>query len=133
MTGVSLFMVSIMVPDMDDAIEHYTHDWGFTLVSDSRHLSGHRWVEVAPDGGAKLRLVEASNEEQREVIGRQVANRVAFFLNLVEFEATVARWANNGIQIAEPSRQESFGKVTVLKDKYGNRWDALDAETGFGS
>ncbi len=40
---VDLFMVTIVVPDMDDAIAHYTSDWGFSLAMDSRHESGHHW------------------------------------------------------------------------------------------
>ena len=127
MSGVSLFMVSLVVPDMNDAIAHYTRDWGFTLANDSHHVSGHRWVEVAPEGGAKLRLVEAKTESQRAVIGRQAGGRVAFFLNVVRFDAAIARWAANGIEITEPARQESYGRIVVLKDKYSNRWDVFDA------
>jgi uncharacterized glyoxalase superfamily protein PhnB len=126
MTSVSMLMVSIMVPDMDDAISHYTRDWGFCLIDDSHHASGHRWVEISVSAGAKLRLVEASNDEQRAVIGRQVADRVGFFLYLTDFDRTVDRWISNGIQVAEPMRSESYGRVIVVTDKYGNKWDAIE-------
>ena len=129
MTGASLFMVSLMVPNMDDAILHYTRDWGFALANDSRHVSGHRWVVVAPKNGANLRLIEANNDAQHAVIGRQVADKVAFFLYVAQFDAALARWAASGIEITEPARLESYGRVAVLKDKYGNRWDAFDSET----
>jgi uncharacterized glyoxalase superfamily protein PhnB len=126
MSETSLFMVSLMVPDMDDAIAHYTVDWGFKLVNDSKHVSGHRWVEIAPDKGARLRLVEAQNKEQFAVIGRQVGDRVAFFLYLADFEKAARQLVERGIEVIEPIRIESYGKVIVFKDKYGNRWDALD-------
>jgi len=86
-------MVTLVVPDMDDAIAHYTDDRGFGLTTDSRHASGHRWVEVAPQGGAKLRLVTASTDAQRSVIGNQAGGRVAFFLKVTAFDTTVARWS----------------------------------------
>ena len=127
MSDISLFMVSLVIPDMDDAIAHYTTDWGFAPAKVSRHASGHRWVEIAPGGGAKLRLVEARTDSERAVIGRQAGGRVAFFLNVSQFDSTVARWAANGIEITEPARQENYGKLAVLKDKYGNRWDVFDA------
>lgn len=126
MTEATLFMVSLVVPAMDDAIEHYVVDWGFSLVNDSKHISGHRWVEIAPKGGARLRLVEASNDEERAVIGHQAGGRVAFFLHVANLASCVDLWAAKGIEIVEPERTESYGKVVVLKDKYGNRWDVLN-------
>jgi uncharacterized glyoxalase superfamily protein PhnB len=127
-TEASLFMVSLVVPEMDDAIRHYVGDWGFTLVNDSSHTSGHRWVEVAPKGGAKLRLVEASNDVERAVIGRQAGGRVAFFLTVANVASSVDHWTAKGIEVVEPERVESYGRVVVLSDKFGNRWDILDAQ-----
>lgn len=45
-------------------------------------------------------------------------------------DAAVARWQSNGIELAEPPRLEVYGRVAVLRDKFGNRWDAFDAEPG---
>ena len=130
MSHAILFMVTLLVPDMDDGIAHFTRDWGFALTKDTRHVSGHRWVEIAPDGGARLRLVETNSDEQRAVIGRQAGGRVAFFLDVSGFDQAVERWAAHGIEITEPPRVESYGRIVVLRDKYGNRWDVLDAEHG---
>ena len=128
MSDADLFMVTVVVPDMDDAIAHYTDDWGFALVTDSRHDSGHRWVVVDPGKGAKLRLVEATTDAHRAAIGNQAGGRVAFFLNLAAFDATAARWAAHKIEIVEPERHERYGRIIVLSDKYGNRWDAIEAQ-----
>jgi hypothetical protein len=130
MTDASLFMVTFVVPNMDEGISHFTEDWGFSLTTDTRHVSGHRWVEISAGSGARLRLVEAITDEQRSVIGRQAGGRVAFFLNVVGIEAAVERWAERSIEVAEPLRCESYGKVVVLKDKFGNRWDVLDTGSG---
>lgn len=120
-------MVTLVVPDMDDGISHFTQDWGFALAKDDHHVSGHRWVELSPDHGARLRLVEASNEEHRTAIGRQAGGRVAFFLRLDHFDETIAKWERKGIEIVEPAREESYGRVAVVRDKFGNRWDVFDA------
>ena len=130
MSHTALFMVTLLVPDMEDGIAHFTRDWGFVLCKDTRHASGHRWVEVAPDSGAKLRLVEASTDEQRAAVGRAAGGRVAFFLDVSHFDSAVDAWAAKGIEIVEAPRVESYGRIVVLKDKYGNRWDVLDADHG---
>ena len=120
-------MVTIVVPEMDAAIGHYVNDWGFSLINDTLHKSGHRWVEISPDHGARLRLVEASNDEQRSVIGRQAGGRVAFFLTVAGFDEVVRGWSENGIEITEPERCERYGRIVVLSDKFGNRWDVIEA------
>lgn len=129
MSNVSLFMVTLVVPEMNEAITHYTHDWGFALTMDNHHVSGHRWVEISTGGGAKLRLVEARNEAEHAVIGCQAGGRVAFFIDVADFDTTVARWAASGIEILEPLRTEAYGRIVVLRDRYGNRWDAFDARS----
>ncbi len=128
MSGAELFMVTVVVPDMEQDVAHFTNDWGFALAKDEHHVSGHRWVEIDPGGGARLRLVEASTEEHRSVIGHQAGGRVAFFLRLDDFDAALARLEANGVEVVEPTRTESYGRIVVLKDNFGNRWDVLDAE-----
>lgn len=124
---VTLTMVTIVVPEMEAGIRHYVDDWGFLLTNDNRHDSGHRWVEISPDKGARLRLVEALSDEQRAVIGRQAGGRVAFFLTVEGFDHAVQNWSGNGIEVTEPERIESYGRIVVLTDKYGNRWDVIEA------
>lgn len=128
MTSAALFMVSLVVTKMDEAIAHFTEAWGFELLCDSHHAAGHRWVEIAPDGGARLRLIEASTDEQRNIVGMQAGGSVAFFLKVTGFDAALSRWVANGIEIAEPERVESYGRLVVMRDKLGNRWDVFDAE-----
>ena len=123
-TGLS--MVTLVVPEMDEAIDHYTSDWGFRLAVDARHESGHRWVEIDTGGLAKLRLTQARNEDQHRAIGNQTGGNVSFFLNIANFHQTIARWEESDIEILEATRDESYGRVIVVADRYGNRWDVFD-------
>lgn len=129
MSNVSLFMVTLVVPDMNEAITHYTHDWGFALTKDNHHVSGHRWVEISTGGGARLRLVQARNEAEHAAIGRQAGGRVAFFIDVADFDTSVARWSASSIEIVEQPRTETYGRIVVLRDRYGNRWDAFDSSS----
>jgi predicted enzyme related to lactoylglutathione lyase len=120
-------MVTVVVPDMDDAIAHYTRDWGFALAREDRHESGHRWVEIATgDGGLRLRLAEASDDAQLAVVGRQAGSKVAFFLRSRDLDADMSRIKAGYVTILEPERDEAYGRVVVLADKFGNRWDLIE-------
>ena len=130
MSATELFMVTLIVPDMDDAIGHYTEDWGFSLVNDDHHASGHRWVEVGVNDGMQLRLAEAVDDRQRAVIGSQTGGRVAFFLRSSTFDADVRQLRSKGIAVLEEERIEDYGRIVVLADKYGNRWDLIEAQRG---
>ena len=122
----ALFMLTLVVNDMDEAIAHYTSDWGFKLELDSHHASGHRWVVIDPGGGAKLRLAEARSDIDRAAIGKQAGTNVAFFLRIADFYQTVDRWSKTPIKILEAPRDEDYGRVAVVADAYGNRWDVFD-------
>jgi predicted enzyme related to lactoylglutathione lyase len=127
MNDDGLFMVSLMVSDMDIGIAHFTNDWGFALTNDTRHASGRRWVEIAPGCGARLRLIAAASDAERNVIGAQAGGRVAFFLRVTNLENRLAAWCANGIIVEEAARQESYGRIAVLRDRFGNRWDVSEA------
>jgi uncharacterized glyoxalase superfamily protein PhnB len=123
-------MVTLVVPDMDDAVGHYTEDWGFSLIDNDLHASGHRWVEVGVHGGMRLRLAEAVDDRQRAVIGCQAGGRVAFFLRSSTFDADVTQLRSRGISVVEEERIEAYGRIVVLADKYGNRWDLIETQEG---
>lgn len=128
MSDANLFMVTMVVPDCDQAIAHFTKDWGFVLANDTHHTSGKRWIEIAPAGGARLRLAEANCPEQTAVIGRQTGGLVSFFLKTHDFDTDVSNWLARGITLLEPERHEPYGRIVVLADVYGNRWDVIEAD-----
>jgi predicted enzyme related to lactoylglutathione lyase len=128
MSRARLVMVTLVVPDCDHAIAHFTQDWGFSVAVDTHHESGKRWVELATHGGARLRLAAAQNDAQRAAIGRQTGGLVSFFLHTPDFDADVARWIANGITCLEPERHEPYGRIVVLADAYGNRWDVIEEQ-----
>jgi catechol 2,3-dioxygenase-like lactoylglutathione lyase family enzyme len=125
-----LAMVSVVVPDYDEAIAFYVGVMGFELSEDTELGAGKRWVVVAPpatiDGprGASLLLARADGD-QRAVIGRQGGGRVWLFLHTDDFTADHSRLSSAGVTFLEHPRRESYGTVAVFEDCYGNRWDLL--------
>jgi uncharacterized glyoxalase superfamily protein PhnB len=133
MIRAQLAMVTLVVPDCDQAIDHYTYDWGFSVSVDTYHDSGKRWVELTTNGGARLRLAQAQNDVQAAAIGLQTGGLVSFFLNTQDFDADVAHWLAQGITCLEPQRIEPYGRIVVLADAYGNRWDVIEVPQPVGA
>jgi catechol 2,3-dioxygenase-like lactoylglutathione lyase family enzyme len=119
--------VTVLIPDYEQAIEFYVGVLGFELVEDTDLGGGKRWVLVAPKGSKETRvlLAKASNDEQRERIGKQTGGRVGFFLRVDDFDAALARLAAHQIHLHSPPRSEPYGQVAVFKDPWGNLWDLL--------
>jgi catechol 2,3-dioxygenase-like lactoylglutathione lyase family enzyme len=121
--------VALLVADYDEAIRFYSAAMGFTLLEDRPMGPGKRWVRMAPPGGdgagAALVLAKAANEEQASRIGNQTGGRVFLFLHTDDFERDVARLTAHGARFAEAPRHESYGKVVVFLDLYGNKWDLI--------
>ena len=63
--------------------------------------------------------------DQVQVVGRQFAGRVGFFLRVDDFEATYQRMLAAGVVFVSPPRVEPYGRVAVFLDIEGNRWDLL--------
>ena len=86
-----------------------------------------RWVRVAPKGesNCSLLLAKAVNSEQEKSIGNQTGGRVFLFLHTDNFERDYAAMKEKGVQFVREPITETWGKVAVFVDLYGNQWDLL--------
>ena len=125
MTGLRLGMITLVVPDYDDAIAFFVGKLGFTLAADVRESDTKRWVEVAAGSGLRLLLAKAANEGQAAAIGRQAGGRVGFFLYTDDFAASYQAMKAKGVVFAKEPRHEAYGTVAVFEDLVGNRWDLI--------
>ena len=125
--------VAVLVRDYDEAIAFYRDALGFELLEDKPMGAGKRWVRMAPPGGGvALLLAKAANEEQASRIGNQTGGRVFLFLHTDDFDRTVERVRALGGRLTEAVRHEAYGRVVVLLDLYGNKWDLIEPAPGSG-
>lgn len=125
--ATTLGMITIVIDEYDEAIEHYTRDLGFTLIEDKELTPEKRWVVIAPSAhGARMLLAKASTSQQIAAIGNSTGGRVSFFLYTDNFIETYQSYLARGIEFTETPRSETFGQVVVFKDKYGNKWDLIE-------
>ena len=128
----TLGMLTVVVPDYDEAIAYFRDALGFELVEDTVMSPTKRWVVMAPGpDGARILLAQAANDEQRLAIGNQTGGRVAFFLYTDNFERDHARMTQEGVAFVEQPRDEDFGRVAVFADKYGNKWDFIERRSSW--
>jgi catechol 2,3-dioxygenase-like lactoylglutathione lyase family enzyme len=124
----SIALVSLVVPEYDEAIAFYVGVLGFRLVEDSPvPEQNKRWVVVEPPGsnGAKLLLARAANAEQASRIGNQTGGRVFLFLHTDDFERDYQAFKQRGVEFVRERSQEPFGIVAVFRDPWGNLWDLV--------
>jgi len=125
-----LDLVTLVVDDYDRAIEFFVNVLGFDLVEDSpaRSEGGRhkRWVVVRPAGAQTgIVLARADGPEQLAVLGNQAGGRVAFFLQVNNFDDAFERIVSAGVRIVREPQSESYGRVAVFLDCMGNSWDLL--------
>ena len=127
--GQFLGQISLLVKDYDEAIEYYSHVLEFELTEDVQLSETKRWVVMQPKGdghGCRLLLAKASTDEQIKCIGNQTGGRVFLFLYTDDIMKDYDAYRRKGVEFMRKVQQESYGKVTVFKDLYGNLWDLIE-------
>ena len=123
--SVSIKMFTILVRDYDEAIAYFVNVIGLDLLEDTQISREKRWVRVGKANGLHLLLAKAIGDAQVKAIGNQTGGRVGFFLNTDDFDNDYERMLDAGVDFQEKPRSETYGKVVVFKDLYGNKWDLL--------
>ena len=124
-----LDLVTIVVDDYDRAIDFYVGILGFVLTEDSKLTTDKRWVVIRPSlGSTGFLIAKAAKTEQVAAIGRQAGGRVSFFLHTDNIDEQLQLWSARGVQFEGKPRAESYGRVVVFVDIYGNRWDLIEPQ-----
>jgi catechol 2,3-dioxygenase-like lactoylglutathione lyase family enzyme len=128
----SIGLVSLVVPDYDEALAFYVGTLGFTLVEDSFvPEQNKRWVVVAPPGATESRLLlaRASNPEQSSRVGNQTGGRVFLFLYTDDFARDHRAFRERGVVFVREPSQQPYGTVAVFRDPWGNLWDLFQPKS----
>ena len=123
-----LIHISLLVDDYDEAIEFYTRKLGFELITNEKLTETKRWVLVKPkgQGACSILLAKADGETQKKYVGNQTGGRVFLFLSTDNFDRDFANLKKHNVRIIREPSEESYGRVTVFEDLYGNKWDLIE-------
>jgi catechol 2,3-dioxygenase-like lactoylglutathione lyase family enzyme len=128
MATQSIALVSLVVPDYDEALDFYVGVLGFELVEDTFvPEQNKRWVVVAPPGstGTRLLVARAATPEQASRVGNQTGGRVFLFLNTDDFQRDFDAYRDKGVVFVREPKDEPYGRVAVFRDPWGNLWDLI--------
>ncbi|MCI5057758.1 MAG: VOC family protein [Flavobacteriales bacterium] len=120
--------VALVVEDYDKALDFYINKLDFRLIEDTKiEEQDKRWILIAPPGAMEcsILLAQASNETQKASIGNQTGGRVFLFLFTDDFDRDFKKYSERNINFIRPPKDETYGRVAVFEDLYGNRWDLL--------
>lgn len=124
---------ALLVRDYDEAIAFYTQKLHFKLIEDTKMSETKRWVRIVPpgyqEGNCEILLAKAVGEEQEKSIGNQSGGRVFLFLYTDDFDRDYQNLLDQEVRIFREKSIESYGKVAVFEDLYGNLWDLIEPQT----
>ena len=115
----SVGLVSLVVPDYEEALAFYVGTLGFSLVEDLPvPEQNKRWVVVAPPGSTESRLLlaRASTPEQSTRVGNQTGGRVFLFLYTDDFARDYRAFREKGVVFVREPSEQPYGRVAVFRD-----------------
>jgi predicted enzyme related to lactoylglutathione lyase len=107
--------VSIPTSDQDRALEFWTGQVGFTLMTDQPFSDSQRWIELNV-GGSDTRLVLFTPDGHEERVG-------SFFngaLACDDVEATYRQLSERGVEFDSPPQKQPWGMFATVRDPDGN-------------
>ena len=125
---LNLAQIALVAREYDEAIAYFTQVFRFELVEDTALSPQKRWVVVRPRGGqgSSLLLAKAADEQQASRIGNQTGGRVFLFLYTDDLDRDAAYLSEAGVRFLRGPLEEPYGKVMVVEDLYGNKWDWIE-------
>jgi predicted enzyme related to lactoylglutathione lyase len=120
--------VTIIVRDIDEALDFYTKKLGFTKVSDSSVGDGYRWVTVAPGGQQGLEIILQHPDPgmhgtagARQLM-KQAGKGTTWVFKVDNCKKTCDRLRKNGVEILQEPEELPYGVEAVFVDLYGNKF-----------
>ena len=124
--------VTIIVRDIDEALDFYVKKLGFKKVEDN-DLGGYRWVTVAPKGDTiQIVLQQPSAKmhgaaEAKQML-KQVGKGTTWVFRVDNCKKTCDQLRKKGVEILEEPQQLPYGVEAIFADLYGNRFVLMERQ-----
>ena len=120
--------ITLLVNDYDDTIDFFCNKLQFHVVEDKKMSETKRWVLIAPPGstGTSVLLTKATTDSQRNLVGKQSAEKVFMFLFTDNIQEDYTNLLKQGVEIIEQPEVKPHGRVLIFSDLYGNHYDLIE-------
>jgi len=116
--------ITILVKDIDEALQFYTQKLGFDLHTDAIMPDGFRWVTVCPkeQSNMEFALMKAQTTKELERVGAQVGQQSLGILATHDCMKTYKELKAKGVKFLGEPKVEPWGTGVILEDLYGNKF-----------
>jgi predicted enzyme related to lactoylglutathione lyase len=129
-----LRIVSLVVDDVDEAIEFYTQTLGFEVKTDGEfEMDGRtgRWVTVGvPGQDVEISLVEAEepyyDENTQTLLASKRGTETWWTFRTPDCETSVAALRDAGVEITQEPRTYPWGTEAMFADPSGNQFSLFE-------
>ena len=120
--------ITLLVKDYDETIDFFCNKLQFHVVEDKKMSETKRWVLIAPPGstGTSVLLTKATTDSQRNLVGKQAAEKVFMFLFTDNIQEDYKNLLKQGVEIIEQPEVKPHGRVLIFSDLYGNHYDLIE-------
>ena len=131
-----LTLVTILVPDQEEALRWFTESLGLEKRQDAGFGSGVRWLVVAPCGQDDFGIVlqkpepELHGAERAAAMERQIGHGTTWVFRADDLEATYASLKEKGVNFVSPPVKQPWGHQAIFQDPYGNRYALMGGHGG---
>jgi predicted enzyme related to lactoylglutathione lyase len=124
--------VTIIVKDIDEALDFYTKKLGFMKVTDNSIGDGYRWVTVSPKGQQGLEIVlQHPNPAMHGVEGakqlmKEIGKGTTWVFKADDCKKTCDQLRKKGVEILQEPEALPYGVEAVFADLYGNKFVLME-------
>jgi len=113
---------TILVENVDKALEFYTEKLGFTKRTDGTFWVGMRWVTVSPKNqpDVQLSFAQADDTTKLLAVGKQAPHSPLMFLETNDLTRDYAEMKARGVNFMSYPEEREWGTEVVFEDLYGN-------------
>lgn len=118
---------TLLVKDYDSAISFFVDKLGFVVREDVLLPdSEQRWLVVASSDNDGVGIIlSLAQSHDAHLVGKQAGSSVLMILETDNFDQRYQQMIDCGVEFEEAPRTETYGKVVIFKDLYGNKWDLI--------
>ncbi|OGB97501.1 hypothetical protein A3F06_03110 [candidate division TM6 bacterium RIFCSPHIGHO2_12_FULL_36_22] len=115
--------ITILVDNIDNALDFYIGKFEFKLKDDVTMPDGFRWVTVSPAEQPEIEfaLLPAS-EQDKDRVGNQVGSSSIGVLETKDCIATYQTLKAKGVKFEGEPKAEPWGTGVVMLDLYDNKF-----------
>jgi predicted enzyme related to lactoylglutathione lyase len=123
-----LSLVTILVPDQEEALHWFTEILGLEKLQDATFGSGARWLVVAPpeqsDFGIVLQRPEPAEhgDERARMKMEQIGKGTTWVFHADNLDETFQILSDRGVKFLSPPKALPWGRQAMFEDLYGNQY-----------